>query len=129
MDLETITGGDPAAEAEFTCSLGHGRAGAVRLFRAGADAWAVVVESFVCRATCRVAAAGAPALCQAIEAGDAARLFRIDPELAPFYCPACDAVYCGTCWRTYHVFDDEMPGWLEETRGGCPRGHDRMLVD
>jgi hypothetical protein len=65
VDLEAITRGEPAAEAEFTCSLGHGRAGAVRLYRAGGD----------------------------------------------------------------HVFDDEMPGWLEETRGGCPRGHDRMLVD
>ena len=31
----------------------------------------------------------------AVDAGDAAALFAINPEYAPFWCPRCSASYCG----------------------------------
>ena len=58
--------------------------------------------------------------------GDAAGLYALDPELAPFYCPRCGASYCGEHWRTYDVFEDCLH---DSIRGACPLGHDRMLED
>jgi len=34
----------------------------------------------------------------AVAAGDDAGLHAADPELAPWWCPACAAVYCGAHW-------------------------------
>ena len=59
----------------------------------------------------------------------AAALYALDLEYVPFYCPTCGAVYCRECWRTFLVFADDLPGWLEETRGTCPENHERMLSD
>jgi hypothetical protein len=61
-------------------------------------------------------------------AGDAVRrslanpkaLYAIDPELVPFYCPWCDAVYCGRHWRC------TLPPGI---RGICPEGHERLLEE
>ena len=59
--------------------------------------------------------------------GHASALYALDPELAPFYCPACDRAYCGEHWRRRDVFDDE--GFHDSIRGTCPQGHERMLED
>lgn len=128
MNLDDLVATPAVAEAAFACARGHGQAARVRLHHAAGD-WGVVVESFVCTQTCRVGAAAAARLRECLEAVNAAGLYRLDLELAPFYCPTCDAVYCGACWRTWNVFDDELPGWFEETRGCCPAGHERMLMD
>jgi hypothetical protein len=129
MNIEEIAAGPPTAEARFECSPGHLQAGRVSLHRGDAGEWAAVIDSFVCRQVTHVGEADAAALHAALTRADAEALYRLDLELAPFYCPDCRSTYCGECWRSYHVFDDEMPGWLEETRGVCPKGHDRMLVD
>jgi hypothetical protein len=61
--------------------------------------------------------------------GDAAGLYALDPELTPFYCPRCDASYCGEHWVRWDVFDDDEPTWRDSIRGTCPQGHERMLED
>jgi hypothetical protein len=70
-----------------------------------------------------------PEIVAALDAADAARLFAADEEFAPFWCPRCHASYCGDHWQSWLVFDPEDPGWLEEQRGTCPEGHERMLFD
>ena len=77
-------------------------------------------ESFTSILTQRVTPAVRAAL------GDAAALFALDPELAPFFCPECETTYCGEHWRPYDVFAD---GLHDSIRGACPLGHDRMLED
>lgn len=62
----------------------------------------------------------------------AAELFALDFELAPFWCPDCQAVYCGDHWQHWLEFDDDPeapPAWLDSIRGRCPQGHERMLED
>ena len=44
-------------------------------------------------------------------------LRRIEPELAPFYCPDCAQNYCRADWRTHVLFDD---GFYDCTMGRCP---------
>jgi hypothetical protein len=62
----------------------------------------------------------------ALETGDAAALFAIDPEYAPFWCPTCSASYCREHFRAWVVYDD----WFFDCfRGVCPEGHERELED
>ena len=70
-----------------------------------------------------------PRVRAALEAGDAAALYAANLEIGRFWCPACAASYCGTCWRLWDEFDPEEPSWFEEQRGECPRGHERMIID
>lgn len=71
----------------------------------------------------------AAALAAALEQGSAARLYAVDPEVARFWCPVCEASYCGRCWELWDVVDPEWPDWFEELRGRCPRGHERTILD
>jgi predicted RNA-binding Zn-ribbon protein involved in translation (DUF1610 family) len=59
--------------------------------------------------------------------GDARALHALDPELAPFHCPACGRTYCGDHWRVEDVFDED--GFHDAIRGTCPEGHERLLED
>ena len=61
---------------------------------------------------------------------DPAALLAIDLELVPFWCPECAATYCADHWQREMVFEhDPLPAWLDEIRGRCPHGHERMLED
>ena len=62
-----------------------------------------------------------------ISEGSARALYGVDLELASFYCPKCDACYCGAHWQRWSVYDDD--GWHDSIRGACPNGHERMLED
>ena len=62
----------------------------------------------------------------ALEAGDAAALFAINPEYAPFWCPRCSASYCDDDYRSWVTFDE---GFYDATYGVCPEGHERELDD
>jgi hypothetical protein len=57
---------------------------------------------------------------------DPLALRRVNPDLAPFYCPDCQLNYCAKDWRTYVVFDD---GFYDCTMGRCPNGHEHMADD
>ena len=100
----------------FACSVCGAAAGSIEV-----GATELRRESFTSVLTQRLDARAAAA------AGDAAALFALDPELAPFYCPECRAVYCGDHWERWDVFDDD--GWHDSIRGRCPRGHERLLED
>lgn len=87
----------------------------------------VVRVTFTGRLTQPAPEAVADRLAAAVQAVDAAAVHAIDPELAPFYCPQCDASYCGEHMQHWDVFDDE--GFHDSIRGRCPEGHERMLED
>ena len=70
-----------------------------------------------------------PAVLRALGNADAAALFAADLELAPFWCPTCAASYCGDEWVIWTVYGEDDPEWVEELRGRCPAGHERMLQD
>jgi hypothetical protein len=67
-----------------------------------------------------------PRLAAPLAGADARALHALDPELAPFYCPECDAVYCAQHWARQDVFEGD---WHDAIRGRCPEGHERMLED
>lgn len=62
----------------------------------------------------------------ALGGGDARALHALDIEFVPFWCPPCDASYCGQHWVTWDLFDD---GFFDEKRGKCPAGHERRILD
>ena len=55
------------------------------------------------------------------------RLYQIDHELNPWYCPDCGEMYPGELWHRYDAFDPD--GWHDSVRGRCPKGHERQLED
>ena len=132
-------------EAGFTCGLCGGLAAWVSLVAAGApepESWAreapftigtarIGVEAgpLSCRFGGEVVDSAAPAAAAALREGDAAALYATDLEFAPFWCPTCAASYCGRHWSTWPVWDPELDGFLDEIRGHCPRGHERMIMD
>ena len=61
-----------------------------------------------------------------LAAADAAALFAIDFEFAPFWCPECAACYCAQHYRRSDVYDGIF---FDCARGICPNGHERMLID
>ena len=63
---------------------------------------------------------------RALARSDARLLYELDLEFAPFWCPSCDASYCGEHYQHWTVYDE---GFFDCIRGRCPVGHERMLVD
>ena len=108
---------------EFACSLCDAVAGTVWLENRAR----VARESFTSRLWLAVAPGRLRPLRTALRERDAEALFAIELELAPFWCPQCEASYCGAHWARWSVFDDD--GWHDSIRGRCPQGHERMLED
>jgi hypothetical protein len=129
-DFDNAESTPPRAQANYTCARHGTQAGSLHLhrFEGGSD-WLLVEEGFLGKTSMRLGSAAADRVAQVLERADAATLYALNLEYAPFYCPTCEAVYCGECWRTFLVFADDLPGFLEETRGICPQGHERMLSD
>ena len=69
------------------------------------------------------------ALESALRASDADGLYALDREFAPFLCRECAMSYCKDCWVTWQQFADDFPGWYEDTKGRCPKGHVRIMDD
>ncbi|HEU4885532.1 MAG TPA: hypothetical protein VFT45_25030 [Longimicrobium sp.] len=129
-DFDSAESTPPRAQATYPCVRHGTQAGSLHLHRIeGRSEWLLVEEGFLGKTSRWLGAAAAERVARVLERADAAALYTLDLEYAPFYCPACDAVYCGECWRTFLVFADDLPGFLEETRGICPQGHERMLSD
>jgi hypothetical protein len=129
-DFDTAESTPPRAHATYTCARHGTQAGSLHLHRIGdGSAWLLVEEGFLGKTSMRLSAGEADRVAQVLQRADAAALYALNLEYAPFYCPTCGAVYCVECWRTFLVFADDLPGFLEETRGICPQGHERMLSD
>ena len=62
----------------------------------------------------------------AIGKSDVRALFAINEEFAPFWCPDCEAAYCGDHYSHWDVYDE---GFFDYVRGVCPSGHERILMD
>jgi len=62
----------------------------------------------------------------AVDSPDPVALRGVDPELAPFYCAACECSYCLDHWDTETAYDGDI---YEHTRGTCPFGHLQLLDD
>jgi hypothetical protein len=121
-----VTGSGVQAEQQFVCSRCGEPAGTV-LLRAADTGFEIVRSSFTSVLTRPVTASASALVRRAMLEKDAAALYMMDFELAPFYCPDCGACYCGAHWLRQDVFDDD--GWHDSIRGTCPAGHERMLED
>lgn len=108
---------------EFECALDGARAGAVAL-RESEGRLHLVVDTPWGEVT--YLEFNLVQVVDALARGEAAALHALDPEFAPFWCPACSTAYCGSHWVTWDVWDD---GFFDQTRGRCPGGHERMLLD
>jgi hypothetical protein len=119
---------DIVAEARFLCAECGQKAGHIRLFGSPSEAklWR---DSFTSVLTSAVSAEHFPLIHLALEQGDVRALYAVDLEYTPFFCPQCEAVYCGSHWQKWPVFDSDFPGWFDSCRGRCPKGHERMLED
>jgi hypothetical protein len=113
-------------EARFSCAVCGAEAGRI-LLSGTASSGHVTRESFTSRLEMGVSSDQFARLTSAIPARDARALHTIDLEIASFYCPRCDACYCGDHWKRWSRFDDD--GWHDSIRGLCPQGHERMLED
>jgi hypothetical protein len=112
-----------ATRVEFACSRCEKVAGTVWL---ESDVQ-VARASFTSRLWLQIKPGQLRALRAALRDRDVRALFAIEAELAPFWCPPCEAAYCGAHWARWPVFDDD--GWHDSIRGRCPEGHERMLED
>jgi len=61
-----------------------------------------------------------------IQRADVSRLYSLNQEYVPFYCPRCQANYGSSEWMTGPVYDD---GFFDYLEGACPKGHRRMIHD
>lgn len=117
---------DQGLRACFVCSLCGAEAGTARLSY-GTEGAHFQRDSFTSVLSGKPATQALPSLHEALARADARGLHVVDREYAPFYCPTCDAVYCGQHWQRWDVFDED--GWHDSIRGRCPQGHERMLED
>jgi hypothetical protein len=62
----------------------------------------------------------------ALTARNAAQLYAINEEFAPFWCPMCNASYCEAHYPRHVVYDQ---GFFDAIWGTCPSGHHRKLAD
>jgi len=136
-------------EARFTCAACRGQAATLWLVLPGeadpaqaaiALGGPPVMDGLVASAmpgACRLIIHGGPApmvvapvpryeVTGALLAADAASLFSVDPELAPFWCPACAASYCAAHYLAETLYDE---GFMDGIRATCPRGHTRLVQD
>jgi hypothetical protein len=54
------------------------------------------------------------------------KVFSMDREYIPFYCPECNANYCKNHWDRWVTYDE---GYYDAEYGICPKGHERKLFD
>lgn len=115
--------------ASFMCSICSLEAGSITLTQTE-EGHQIVRDSFTSKLTSRIAPSDLADVIEAIKHGSAKDLYRCDLEYAPFYCPSCDASYCGAHWGRRDVFDNDGGFvWHDSIRGRCPEGHERMLED
>ena len=113
------------AEAKFLCIECNKVAGIVQLNSDNE----VFRKSFTGELKFRIDEDKMISLKENILKSNSGELYNIDKELASFYCPNCDACYCGDHWNHWEVYEDESPGWYDCVIGKCPKGHEKMIED
>jgi len=122
MNPESNPPSGSVAAHTFLCSLCDKAAATVQVSQGE-----VVMEGFLGRLSAKTSQNQDEALRAAVKAGDPHALYKVDTEVAAFFCPHCNACYCKQHWRTQDVFEEE--GWNDCVRGTCPQGHERTLWD
>src|SRR5687768_17126734 len=102
-------------EASCACSICGKQAGVIRLQREPAHA-EVRRESWPGLAIYPLADDAAARIEAALAARDIPRIFELNLELTPFYCPSCAASYCSDHWDWWDVWDEDWPSWRESVR-------------
>jgi len=115
----------PIVEAEFNCAICNKSAGTIQLTGTSAKA-EIKRVSFTSHLRDRIKPKQFERLRDALLRKDAQSIYELDLEWASFYCPKCQASYCGDHWDHWDVFED---GFHDSIRGKCPSGHERMLED
>ena len=120
----------------FSCSICWESASTVMLVPRGVhepdlpvqndDAAVIVVDGPHVKRASKVPERAYADLRRAIDNVDASALSSCSwhKELAPFYCPECQACYCIEHTEVRHTFDQ---GFHDGALGWCPRGHRRWL--
>ena len=117
------------ARSSFICASCGKEAARVTLYQDD-DGLKLDRDSFTSPLTLPLDGGDAEWIGTALLAADARTIYAHHLELACFYCPECDACYCGDHWARWNVFDDEDGfDWHDSVRGRCPQGHQRMLKD
>src|SRR5437867_157932 len=88
----------PVAHAEFACKECGKLAARLQLFGDATSGGRLRRESFTSVLTDPISAEGFDSFRTLIAGGSARELYAHDLELASFYCPKCDASYCGAHW-------------------------------
>ena len=114
------------AEAKFFCDLCGKEAGHMLILQTprGTE---LLRRSFTSAMTQR--GPFSETIYSAVMGQNAKDLYALDFELTPFYCPECDACYCGDHWVRWDEFDEDFPLFHDSIQGQCPKGHIRMLED
>lgn len=104
-----------------SCSRTGERAGALDLRPQGSSGW-LSLSGFRPTGNVgrRVEGPQLSAAREALAVGDLRALFRLDPEIVPFYCPACDASFAASQWKLEQRSATSVAGT-------CPSGHRRSL--
>jgi len=114
------------AEAKFACKLCRKEAGVVELI--GKPTAALIHrDSFVSTSDYVVKVQQYEQAREALDKRDIGHLYRINREIASFFCPKCNACYCGDRWDWWPEFEED--GWYDCTNGRRPAGHTRTLED
>ncbi len=121
---------DIIAEAVFNCVLCGKEAGHLSMVRAP-DGCSLHRQSFTGKLTIPSFhdVTSFMKILNALRTRDIRTLHQTDFELTPFYCPECDACYCGDHFLRWDVFEEDMPMFHDCIMGCCPEGHRRMLED
>jgi hypothetical protein len=98
-------------------------------FRADGDGVLTAIDGTTAWIAASALRDGIDAARAAIVAGDARALLQLDPELVPLFCPDCGVAYCRAHWVLWDLFDADDPSWYDETRGHCPKDHERRVFD
>ncbi len=120
---------DIVAEASFSCSICNKFAGSIQLKGSKSSVQCTcknfageMIVSFRDKIIIKKYST-------ALDSKDLNTLFSTDFETVPFYCPKCNACYCGDHYVTMPLFDPEESMYYDSLKGTCPQGHTRMLQD
>src|SRR4051794_16067289 len=107
----------------FYCAMTGRNAGSIELLEGDKGA-EIRRDSFTSKFVRRVEPDSLIRVRNAIAAGDVLDLFSYDIELVPFYCPKCNASFCGEFWKMFSMMMDGTTRFEESARmatRGCWR--------
>jgi hypothetical protein len=121
-----------SSKAAFQCSLCGNTAAVVEILppeheRSLSNNHSTIrVSGFIGEERVVLSESSESALRACLARADSAALYALEQLWAPFYCPACDRVYCVKHWTVVPEYDQEF---FDHSYGYCPEGHRRLIED